>query len=197
MRAAAGCATALSRTCIEQFPTPRNAGRLLLSRAFDACTRLLSRKYSRGGIPLDENCEHTWRGSCQLMPLRILIADDSRSVRHSLHGLLEQHPDWVVCAEAVDGTDAVAKAQQYKPDIVVMDFFMPGMTGVEAARVLGRVLPSVPVLIVTLYITAELIKQAKAAGAKGAAPKGDTHQILNGVEAVVNQETFFEAQAAC
>lgn len=128
------------------------------------------------------------------MPLRILIADDSRTVRHSLHGLLEQNPNWKVCAEAVDGVDAVAKAQQCSPDIIILDFFMPGMTGVEAARALGRVLPSVPILIVTLYITAELVKQAKAAGIKGAAPKSDTRQIFNGVEALINKETFFESK---
>ena len=128
------------------------------------------------------------------MPLRILIADDSRTVRHSLHGLLEQHPNWEVCSEAVDGVDAVAKAQQCKPDIIVLDFFMPGMTGVEAARVLGRVLPAVPILIVTLYVTAELVKQAKAAGIKGAAPKSDTREIFNGVEALINKKTFFESE---
>jgi len=69
------------------------------------------------------------------MPLRILIADDSRAVRHSLYGLLEQHPGWEVCAEAVDGADAVDKAQECVPDIILLDFFMPGMTGVDAARV--------------------------------------------------------------
>ena len=128
------------------------------------------------------------------MPLRILIADDSRTVRHSLHGLLEQHADWEVCEEAVDGVDAVAKAEQCRPDIVILDFFMPGMTGIEAARVLGRVLPSVPILIVTLYVTAELVKQAKAAGIKGAAPKSDTRQIVDGVEALINNGTFFESK---
>ena len=124
------------------------------------------------------------------MPLRIL-ADDSRAVRHSLHGLLEQHPGWEVCSEAV-GADAVDKAQECVPDIILLDFFMPAMTGVEAARVLGRVLPSVPILLVTIYVTSELVKQAKAAGIKGAAPKSDTRGILNGVEALVNKETFFE-----
>jgi DNA-binding NarL/FixJ family response regulator len=126
------------------------------------------------------------------MPLRILIADDSRTVRHSLHGLLEQHLDWIVCAEAVDGADAIVKAQECKPDIVILDFFMPGMTGVEAARVLGRLLPSVPVLIVTLYITAQLVALAKSVGIKGAVPKSDTRQIINGVEALMHKDTFFE-----
>lgn len=125
------------------------------------------------------------------MPLRILIADDSRTVRRSLHGLLEQNPDWEVCAEAVDGPDAIAKAQQCKPDIIVLDFFMPGMTGVEAARTLGRLLPSAPILIVTLYITTELVTQAKNVGAKGAAQKSDAGQLVSGVKALLNKSTFF------
>lgn len=123
--------------------------------------------------------------------LRILIADDSRVVRKSLHGLLEQHPEWMVCAEAVDGDDAIDKAQQFRPDVIILDFFMPGMTGVEAARVIGRILPSVPVLIVTLYITAQLVAEAKSVGIKGAAPKSDTRQIINGVEALMHENTFF------
>ena len=127
-----------------------------------------------------------------IMPVRILIADDSRTVRHSLHGLLEGHPDWIVCAEAVDGADAIAKAQQTKPDIVIMDFFMPGMTGIEAGQALGRLFPSVPVLIVTLYITAQLVAEAKSAGIRGAAPKSDTRQIIDGVETLMHQNTFFK-----
>lgn len=126
------------------------------------------------------------------MSLLILIADDSRSVRRSLHGLLEQHPGWIVCAEAVDGADAVAKAQVCSPDVMVLDFFMPGMTGVEAADVLHNLLPSVPILLVTLYITAQLITQAKSVGIKGAVAKSDTRQIVNGVEALANHREFFK-----
>lgn len=126
------------------------------------------------------------------MPLRILIADGSRTVRHSLHALLEKHRDWIVCAEAVDGADAVAKAQECSPDVMVFDFFMPGMTGVDAAGVLHHLLPSVPILIVTLYITAQLITQTKSVGIKGAVPKSDSRQIINGVEALANHREFFK-----
>ena len=128
------------------------------------------------------------------MPLRILIADDSRTVRHSLHHLLELNPDWEVCAEAVDGPDAVAKAQQFRPDIIVLDYFMPGMTGVDAARVLGRVLPSTPILIATLYITPELVKQAQKAGVRGATQKSDAEKLVSGIRALLNNETFFETK---
>lgn len=141
-----------------------------------------------------QTVEFAWKieSNRGIMPVRILIADDSRTVRRSLHRLLEGHGDWIVCADAVDGADAIAKAQQCKPDVVVMDFFMPGMTGIEAGQALGRLLPSVPVLIVTLYITAQLVADAKSAGIKGAAPKSDTGQIINGVEALMHQNTFFK-----
>lgn len=126
------------------------------------------------------------------MTTRILIADDSRTVRHCLHGLLEQHRDWTVCADAVDGADAVAKAQQFNPDVIVLDFFMPVMTGVEAAQILKRVLPSIPILMVTLEITGQLVEEAKRVGIRGAVQKSDTCEVLKGIEALLRQETFFE-----
>ena len=128
------------------------------------------------------------------MMTRILIADDSRTVRHSLQGLLEQHRDWTVCADAVDGADAVAKAKQFSPDVIVLDFFMPVMTGVEAAQILKRVLPSIPILIVTLEITAQLVEQAKSVGIRGAVQKANTSEVLKGIEALLRQETFFEGK---
>ena len=125
------------------------------------------------------------------MSAQILIADDSRAVRRSLHGLLEQNPNWKVCAEAANGGDVIAKAQQFKPDVIVLDFFMPGMTGVEAARVLSRLLPSTPILIFTLYITSQLVEQAKSAGIRGVAQKSDTSEVVRGIEALLRDETFF------
>ncbi len=75
---------------------------------------------------------------------------------------------------------------------MVLDFFMPGMTGVEAAAILHDLLPSVPILIVTLHITAQLIAQAKSVGIRGAVAKSDTRQIVNGVEALANHRDFFK-----
>lgn len=137
--------------------------------------------------------ESQWKRVRLIMPLQILIADDSRTFRHSLRGLLEQNPDWEVCAEAVDGVDAIAKAKQCKPDIMILDFFMPRMTGVEAAQVLGHVFPTAPILIVSLYVTPQLIMQAKNAGVKGVAQKSDISQLISGVEKLSNRRTFFES----
>ncbi len=64
----------------------------------------------------------------------ILIVDDSPLVRQRLGDLLQRHPHWEVCGEAVDGADAVEKAQALRPDLIVLDFMMPGMNGLQAAR---------------------------------------------------------------
>jgi len=69
---------------------------------------------------------------------RILIADDSPPVRRGLRTLLGQNTDWQVCGEAVDGADAVEKAHQLAPDLILMDFSMPRMDGVQAAREIAK-----------------------------------------------------------
>lgn len=126
------------------------------------------------------------------MTARILIADDSGAVRRSLHGLLEQNPDWKVCAEAVDGPDVIAKAEQFKPDIIVVDFLMPRMTGIEAAGALRRLLPCIPILIFTMDITDQLVEQAKSAGIKGAVQKSNTKEMMRAVDALLHRGTFFK-----
>lgn len=75
--------------------------------------------------------------------------DDSASIRHALHQFLDCEPDWEVCGEAENGRAAVEKAQQLHPHLIVMDLSMPVMNGLDAARVLKRLMPAVPVVIYT------------------------------------------------
>ena len=85
------------------------------------------------------------------MPKSILIVDDSDTVRRLTRLFLESQPELEVCGEAVDGVDAIEKAKQLKPDLVVMDLAMPRMNGVEAASVLKGLMPRMPIVIFTLY----------------------------------------------
>ncbi len=64
---------------------------------------------------------------------RILIADDHEIVRQGIRALIESHPGWEVCAEAVDGRDTVQKAEQLKPDLIALDIGMPKLNGLDAA----------------------------------------------------------------
>lgn len=76
------------------------------------------------------------------MSKRIMVADDNAAIRRALRNLLELRKDWIVDSEAVNGRDAVEKAQKSTPDLIVLDVSMPVMNGLEAARV--HLLPRVP-----------------------------------------------------
>jgi DNA-binding NarL/FixJ family response regulator len=94
---------------------------------------------------------------------RILIADDHESVLRRVRAMLESHPGWKVCGDAVDGREAVRKAVELKPDLVVLDWAMPELNGLNAADQIRRVLPDVPIVLHTLYgsqVSAEAKKHA-------------------------------------
>ena len=120
---------------------------------------------------------------------RILVVDDEELNRDLLQQMLEREGYQV--AIAANGQEALALLRQETFHVVLTDLKMPGMTGVEAACTLKRLLPSVPILIVTLEITAQLVEQAKSVGIMGAVQKSDTHEMIRGVEALLRKETFF------
>jgi DNA-binding NarL/FixJ family response regulator len=85
------------------------------------------------------------------MPKKILVADDNAMIRKSLCRIFEIEADYDICAEAVDGEEAIALAMQHKPDLIVLDFRMPGMNGIEAAYELKRIMPNVPIILFTIH----------------------------------------------
>src|SRR5262249_29000018 len=95
---------------------------------------------------------------------RILIADDQATVRNLLRRELERTGSFEVCGEAVDGADAVAKAENLRPDLIVLDFRMPVLNGLEAASVINKALPAIPIFLFTLFNTPELKTAAATAG---------------------------------
>ena len=84
-------------------------------------------------------------------PKTILIADDNERVRTVVRQALERETSFKVCAEATDGTDAVSKAKELEPDLVILDVRMPGLNGVEVAGILRYALPRVRIIFVTMY----------------------------------------------
>ena len=112
------------------------------------------------------------------LPYSILIVDDSLFVRRTLRTCLEQNPDWKVCAEAADGVDAIELSQKLRPDLVLLDLSMPGMSGFEVARELKRTSPSIPVLMFTSFNTPSLESEAIAAGCTAVVSKSEHQQML-------------------
>lgn len=107
------------------------------------------------------------------MSVTILIADDSPVIRDSLRGYLEQNPEWKVCGEAENGQVAVEKVRELHPDVVILDFSMPVMDGLEAARQIARIAPRSAMLMLTMYGSDPLLKEAQAAGFKDVVSKSD------------------------
>jgi len=84
------------------------------------------------------------------MSKRILIADDSDAIRRGVHNYLAAR-DFDVCGEAVDGEDAIEKARELKPDLILLDLAMPRTNGIEAASVLKGTMPNVRIVLFTMY----------------------------------------------
>lgn len=109
---------------------------------------------------------------------RFLIADDHEAVRAGLRAVLEQRVDWEVVAEAGDGNAALAAAIESRPDVAIVDFSMPRMTGVEVARRIKDYPLQTEVLIFTVHSSGLLAQQAFQAGARAFLVKSDANKLL-------------------
>jgi PAS domain S-box-containing protein len=110
--------------------------------------------------------------------MRILIADDHEFVRQGVRTLLLSRRGWTICGEAVDGRDAIEKAKQLKPDVVVMDVTMPNLNGLEATREVRRILPKTAVLVLSQHNSPGMMKEALNAGAQGYVVKSSASENL-------------------
>jgi two-component system response regulator NreC len=107
------------------------------------------------------------------MPHTILIVDDSGVIRHSVRDCIEHNTDWEVCGEAENGRVAIEKVRQLHPDVVIIDWQMPVMDGLEAAKEIKRIAPSTTMLMITLHDSPELTRSAFAAGIDEVLSKSD------------------------
>jgi len=123
--------------------------------------------------------------------VRILIADDNTLVRKLLRNLVEQDKDWEVCGEAIDGGEVVQRIMETQPDLIVLDFHMPVMNGLQAAREIAKVAPEVPVLLCTAHLSIGLLGEARRIGIQGAVSKSRAGDIVKGIKALLRHELFF------
>ena len=127
--------------------------------------------------------------------LRILIADDHEVLRRGLLALLEQHADWHVIGEASNGREAVKLALKTRPNVALLDLFMPEMNGLEVTRAIKKELPNTEVLIFTVHESEDLVRDVLAAGARGYLLKTElTHNIVAAIESLAEHKPFFSWQ---
>jgi DNA-binding NarL/FixJ family response regulator len=122
------------------------------------------------------------------MPKRILIADDSKRMRRQIRATLESDQDIEICAEADNGLDAVRKVDEYHPDLAVVDVVMPVMSGLAATREIKKLMPSLPVLVFTLYDSHRIRSESEKAGADAVLLKADGAQLSRTVRTLLAPE---------
>lgn len=126
------------------------------------------------------------------MKLRILLADDHEIVRRGLCALLQRHEGWEVVGEASDGREAVQKAKQLKPDVVIVDIGMPNLNGLDATRQLVQHDPNFRVIVLTVTDADQVIREALDAGARGFVLKSDAaRDLVSAIEALQSKRMFF------
>jgi CheY-like chemotaxis protein len=120
--------------------------------------------------------------------MKILIADDKQRVRRAIRSLLESHHGWDV-REAEDGAQAVVRAREDKPDVVVLDLAMPGLNGFEAARQIASSLPGVPIFLNTLYASAQVDREAERLGVQRVISKSEEYRLIPAIEEALASRT--------
>ena len=128
--------------------------------------------------------------------VRILLVDDNPSVRHYLRAILEQQSSWQVCGEARTGAEALRKVLESPPDLIVLDYQMPDLNGVDIAKQISELFPKIPILMVTIHLSKQLAEAARLAGVRGACAKQDIGSVVEAVEMLLRDQTYFPVVSA-
>lgn len=130
-------------------------------------------------------------------PLRILIADDHDVMRQGTEAVIQRVPGWEVCGLATNGRDAVSRAIELKPDVVILDMSMPQLNGLDATIQIKRKLPRTEILMFTGHETDNLIRQAFEAGVKSFIFKTEAHRFLiEALESLAQHKPYFTAKVS-
>lgn len=130
------------------------------------------------------------------MAVRILLADDHEMFRQGLSSLLKNQPDMEVVGEAENGASAVLLARQLKPDLIVMDVDMPGMTGIDASRRILPEMPNVKLVALSTYLKKAFIIEMLKAGASGYILKEQAFdELVRAIKTVLSGETYLSTKA--
>ncbi len=127
--------------------------------------------------------------------LRVLVVDDHEVVRRGLRALLETQRGWEVCGEATNGREAVEKANECRPDVVLLDLCMPELGGLETTRQILKTVPGTEILVLTMHESEQTLQDILKAGARGCLLKSDAgRDLLAAVQALSHHQPFFSSR---
>jgi DNA-binding NarL/FixJ family response regulator len=122
---------------------------------------------------------------------RVMIVDDHAFIRRGVQTILNPFPEWELCGEADNGNDAIRLANELKPEVIIMDVSMPGLNGIEATRTIRKTHPDVKIVLLTLHESADLVRSAFRAGARGYLLKTEAEQeLVKALHVVLGQGAY-------
>jgi DNA-binding NarL/FixJ family response regulator len=126
-----------------------------------------------------------------LSTIRILVADDYERWRRQVRSLLQARPEWQVIAEATDGPETVQKAEELKPDLILLDIGLPKLSGIEAARQIRQLSPNSKIIFLSMYNSPDVVQTGLSTGARGYVRKTDVkRELLPAMDAVLQGKQF-------
>jgi DNA-binding NarL/FixJ family response regulator len=129
--------------------------------------------------------------------MRCLLVDDHESVRMGVTAILSSRPDIQICGEASNGKEAIEKARELQPDLIILDVTMPVLDGINSAKEIRKFLPEVPILFFSMHNGVYLVHEAKLAGVQGFVSKTEARAtLLHAVDALAKKQTYFPESSA-
>jgi CheY-like chemotaxis protein len=123
--------------------------------------------------------------------IRILVVDDYKDWRDQVRSLLRARPEWQIICEVSGGSEAVQKAEELKPDLILLDIGLPKLNGIEAARRIRQLSPNSKIIFVSMETSPDVVQVALSTGAEGYVRKTDVHgDLLPAIEAVLQGKQF-------
>jgi DNA-binding NarL/FixJ family response regulator len=144
-----------------------------------------------GGWPKAYKNVHRKRNVSVLATIRVLVVEDRRDWRKLVRLIFQIRPEWQVICEVSDGSEAVKKAEELKPDLVLLDIGLPKLDGIEAARRIRQLSPNSRIVFLSMEHSADIVQVALGTGALGYVCKADTQSdLLSAVETVLRGDPF-------
>lgn len=123
--------------------------------------------------------------------IKILIVDDHEVMRRNIAKLLSSRDEFTVVGQASDGLEAIRRAEQYQPDVILLDIGLPELNGLQATPLIKRVAPHSEIIIVTSHEHVSFVREAFGAGARGFLPKSDVgEELLSAIDDVYSKKSF-------
>jgi DNA-binding NarL/FixJ family response regulator len=129
--------------------------------------------------------------------LRILVADDHDLIRRGIKTVVESRKGWEVCGEAITGTQAVTKAEELRPDVVILDISMPELNGIEAAKRIRKTSESTEILMLSMHYSDQIVHDIMETGIRGYLVKTDTGRDLSkAIENLATHKPFYSSRVS-